>query len=167
MPNLSDYELDLLTARLPKPDVSPIGPGMAGGITGMTIGSLISPALSLPGALAGTAIGALGSGRRRQTEENIFRAAIRRNAGSVTTEDIRELAKRVAPAAPHVIGTAGTSGLLTGALGAGLAAHAGKSVGRGALGGGLTGAGVGALVGAIHAAANRARIKRLLREETQ
>lgn len=167
MPNLSDYELDLLTRRLPRPDISPMGPGMAGGVTGTTIGSLIGRGAGFPSAIVGTGLGVLGSKRRREMEEAIFRSAARRRAQGITSEDVRQLAKRVAPMAPHVVGTAVPSALLTAGLGGGLAARAGTGVGRGILGGGATGAGVGALVGALHAAANRARIRRLLREETQ
>ena len=145
---LSDYELDVLTARMPRSDIS-------------TIGSLISHKGFLPGALAGTAIGVLGSSRRRRMEERLLRDAAKRRLGKPTTEDIRRLAKRMSPAAGSVVGTAGLSGLLSAGLGGLLGG------GRGAVASGIGGAGFGAALGALHTTANRARIRRLIGEETR
>lgn len=163
MARMSREEIEELARRLPRVDLASLGQGLAGGITGATIGDLLlqrhSPLGALGGATAGALIGTLGSARRREIEEMILRSALQRRPVPTAAEDVRLLARRMSPAAGSTLGTAGLSGLLSAALGGALGGA------RGALYSGLGGAGVGAAVGALHTAANRARIRKLIRQE--
>jgi hypothetical protein len=160
---MSPGEIEALAARLPRVDLGVLGQGLAGGITGGTLGELILHRHPIAGFLGGTTagalIGSLGGERRRALERAILRSSLRRQRLPLEPENIRTLAKRMTPAAGTTLGTAGISGLLSAALGGALQG------GRGALYSGVGGAGLGLVIGALHAAANRSKVRGIVREE--